>query len=273
MRERFSLSTPLILCLLSTSLAAAPIGSYTFNFNGKAPNGAKIRITAKGSPNGPFSPTPIDETLSIDGLDQNQVTNLVNTMLMGDGVTTQPNGMNSLMVMGITQGGKNFPISQVDGGSNLGNLAPQFDGNVKNQKVEPGAKFAALFQPGGFVNGGVTVAGALALTIAGEPTVSTQIATGTTADTAASDFYQMLLSANFPDAQLSGDTVTFSLDPFGSPITDITALSFNGANLDVGLGLPATIPEPGTFALIVLAAGALATYLRTRRRATKARPL
>lgn len=259
-----------IVCVMvlatSSPAMADTMGSYTFSFDGTAPENTVIRITAVGSTGtGENKATvPVSFTIDISGLNKVQATNNLSSQLRDRHFNLNPNGDNSLNVDYITVTiAPNIdiavPINTIDGGSNTAGYNIHLDGSgVKFQRdINPDTKWEVSFGPGLDPSQGVTDPGDLIFVIPGLGPLSAQLASGASPADAARTFDELLVSNGFPDAEIdaTGLGVSFLLSPSGQPITDVTDFAFTGANLDYQLTFPSTIPEPSylpVFGLIIL---------------------
>ncbi len=252
----------LLLCSLSGALFADPIavGSQTFNWTGAALPGSKIRITAKAPPKaGDNKPQVIDFTIDVSGLTKTQAANNILEQLKdGYGAKASINEGNSINVYEIN----GMPITKIDGGG----YGISLGGTVDTQYVLPGAKWVAYFSPNFDQNQGVTAGGTLVFDVANQTALSAYLPTGTQPSDAAQTFDQMLTGAGYAGVQLNGTEVSFYTDGSNNPIGSIADFSFDGDNLHLGLGLPATVPEPSSLLLVGSGLTAACGLLRKRLR-------
>ena len=245
------------LCLSSVALFAVPVGTYAFNWKDQAPDGTKIRVTATAFvPSDPWNPDKIDFTIDVSGLSSAQATNNINEQLMEQAGTTKLNGTNSINLYKI----HGLNVTKVDGGGGGISLG----GTVNTQSVLPGAEWVAFFSPNLDPTHGVTAGGILVFDVANEPSLSAYLATGTQPSDAAQTFYQTLVSAGYANVRLNGTEVSFFADGSNNPIDTVEDFSFSGGNLHLGLGLPATVPEPSSLLLLGSGLTAASGYLRKR---------
>ena len=254
----------IVTCVTPAAEAAPPsLGSYTFNWTGAAPVGASITIKGlfKQVTNQGVFERNISVPLNISGLTGAQAANNFLTLLKADNVTAELNGGNSINVFSLKDAGEVFTIAKVDQSASKAGFNATLDGNVQIALLAPNPRWDVSFDPATVA----TSAGSLDLTVPGFGPLTTLLASGATADDATLALYTLLNANSFPDVQCldsSGNPetgctnstdLTFFLDPSSSPVSAVTALSFDGANLEYALGLPAEVCEPATITTLILA--------------------
>jgi hypothetical protein len=224
----------------------------------------KVNLSIKFGKNAAgVTPPDVNSTQTIDGLNSTQATaNMLSQASTGSNATL--NGPNSINITNSGGSGRNnAPIAMIDGGSNTAGIVVAFDGNVTSALL-PENKWVAFFEPG-IDSPTVTAAGTLTLVVPGTAPVDVSLSTGTTPSSAAIALGNALTADSFPNVSVDpvADRVSFFLSPSGTPIDTITQFSFDGANLGLGLQLPAEVPEPSAF--LILSAGVLCvSYLHYR---------
>jgi len=236
-----------------TPAAALPVGSFTFTYDGNAPDGTTIRIGVSAVE----LVQPIDFTMDISGNDKTQATARLATQLQSRGVAVTPRGSNSLDVVGLGA----LPITAIAGGSTKASFPVRLDGSDVDitRNLKPGSKwtvaFVPLFKPEQAVAGGSETI-ALSDRIVGMSllALSTTVPSDSTAEEAALLFDQLLVGAGLPGVGINDAEVSFLEAPFEGTIRvvpEIPDLAFDGSNLFYTLTFPeTTVPAPGTLMLL-----------------------
>ena len=255
---------PVLSAVRVTPAAAAPVGSFTFTYDGDAPDGTTIRVgvSAVGLAQ------PIDFTMDISGNDKTQATARLAAQLLSRGVQVTPRGSNSLDVVGV--GG--LPITAIAGGSTTPGFPVRLDGSDVDitRNLKPGSEwkvaFEPIFQPTQAVAGGSETV-SLQIPDPSLLVLSTTVPSDSTAEEAALLFYQLLVGAGLPDVGINDAEVSFLEAPLDGTIQvvpDIPDLAFDGSNLFYTLTFPeTTVPAPGT--LMLLGMGLVAQRLWRRK--------
>jgi hypothetical protein len=239
---------------LADSIVPTPYGSFTFNWAGTAPKGANI--TLKVSYNFGGITTYFPFSTDVSGLTGSQAaSNFLDMVLIPSGVQATLNGANSINVTSVTSIGGKFTVTDVSQLNTNAGFEAVLDGNVGTFALAPRAGWMVAFNPASVA----TVGGNLDLMVPTLAPLTTFLSAGTTAEQANQALFNMLIADRFPGVQclnsagmsqtgcLGSTALSFFLDPSGSPITSITAVSFDGAGLDYELTLPATAtPEPAS---------------------------
>jgi hypothetical protein len=242
---------------------AIPLGSFTFNWNGAAPDGTSITLKVGFVQNGTLLVGPY--TLDVSGLNKDQAANNFLMVLSNDPIVpvqAQLNGTNSINVSSVKFQNANYPVTRIRQDNNKAGFKAALDGNVNLAFLAPMPNWQISFDPASVATNG----GNLVLALPTVAPLTTFLSSGTTAGQATQALFGLLKGDLFPDVQCLDSTgipeigcanstsLSFFLTPSGSSIDTITEFSFDGAGLDYGLTLPTTVPEPATVHLLGFAA-------------------
>ncbi len=265
-----SFALPAILAAGIGTAWALPTGSFTFTYDGRAPDDTRVRIRLVASS------AVVDFTMDISGNDKNEATRRLAAQLK-DRVAAARLGFevtevsaNSIEV--IDRPG--VPILRgVGGGSSTERFPVSLDGTdvAIDRGVKPESKWEIRFAIEQAAAGGGTLDGFAAdsgvpqrIAVAGLHEFSAFIPDGSTPEEAALLTYEAMLESGFPDVELHDNVVSFLLaPPEGSspplPVIGLPELSFDGANLLLVLTFPETLeqsvdaPASGWLVLVALA--------------------
>jgi hypothetical protein len=258
---------------------ALPTGSFTFTYDGRAPDDTRVRIRLVASS------AVVDFTMDISGNDKSEATRRLATQLK-DRVAAARLGFEIKEVSPTSIEVIDRPgvpiLTGVGGGSSSAGFPVRLDGTdvAIDRGVKPGSKWGILVEPtfapeqasaGSFegfaADSGVPQRIAAALDTLHE--FSGFIPTGATPAEAALLIYEAMLESGFPDVELDDTVVSFLLAPPDGlspslPVIGLPELSFDGANLTLVLLFPETLeqrvgaPAAGWLLVLALALAALA---------------
>ena len=291
------LVAPAFVAMTGGAASALPFGSFTFTYDGRAPDGTMIRVGLDGvSAAGGKHPLAVDFVMDISGNNRTEATERLVTQLR-DRLQKHPDGNTGFEIRRVSpssidvldrQGGA--ILMEVFGGSSQAGFPVRLDGGDVSivRDLKPGARWHIGIEPtfapeqasaGSFegfaADSGVPQRLAADVEVLATHSFSALVPANATAAEAALLLFEAMVEAGFPDVALEGTTVSFLLGPANGPepplpIIAIPDLAFTGDNRLITLTIPETfarVSGPATWLLVAL--GLAGTWLRRERKATR----